>query len=314
VTDISVAPASAAPDPVPADPAYTFQVPLTRRHLVKAELLKVWTTSTWWVLSVLTVLGLAITLLYLSIYVDTVVSVAQGTGEVPVFGQTPETVLVSAAADIYTGGQYIGLLIIMILGVLIVTNEFHHQTATTTFLATPKRTRVVLAKICAIGVMGAILWAVTTVVDLIVGGSLLTADGYGLVLGHWEVDRAILVNLLAYVLWGILGVGLGLMIRSQTAAIVTSTIIYVAGSAVAQALFVLLVATLRADWAIQLQVFLPSVASQIMVSTSTDTFQTAGPDALINYPPWWAGALILIGWGSISAIIGNMVNQSRDIT
>ena len=103
------------------------------------------------------------------------------------------------------------------------------------------------------------------------------------------------------------------MIRSQTAAIVTSTIIYVAGSAVAQALFVLLVATLRADWAIQLQVFLPSVASLIMVSTSTDTFQTAGPDSLINYPPWWAGALILIGWGSISAIIGNMVNQSRDI-
>ena len=59
-------------------------------------------------------------------------------------------VLSREAASLYTSGQYVGLLVILILGILIATNEFSQQTATATFLATPKRERVVLSKIGAV--------------------------------------------------------------------------------------------------------------------------------------------------------------------
>ena len=48
----------------------------------------------------------------------------------------------------------------VILGALIVTNEFYHQTATTTFLTTPHRTAVILAQARrgAVGIAG-VFWA-----------------------------------------------------------------------------------------------------------------------------------------------------------
>src|SRR5687767_3209861 len=39
-------------------------------------------------------------------------------------------VLIQGAAQIYTSGQYFTLLGILILGILLITNEFFHQTAT----------------------------------------------------------------------------------------------------------------------------------------------------------------------------------------
>ena len=53
-------------------------------------------------------------------------------------------VLASAAANIFTSGQLLNLMFIVVLGALMVTNEFFHQTATATFLTTPHRTRVIV--------------------------------------------------------------------------------------------------------------------------------------------------------------------------
>ena len=41
---------------------------------------------------------------------------------------------VNVATNLYTSGQFFGVLIVMLLGAIMVTNEFFHQTATTTFL------------------------------------------------------------------------------------------------------------------------------------------------------------------------------------
>ena len=42
-------------------------------------------------------------------------------------------------AEIFTSGQFLGLMLVIIVGVLVVTNEYTHQTATATFLTTPRR-------------------------------------------------------------------------------------------------------------------------------------------------------------------------------
>ena len=82
---------------------------------------------------------------------------------------------VNVAANLYTSGQFLGVLLVMLLGAIMVTNEFFHLTATTTFLVTPHRERVVLAKLAAAVLLGLVFWLVTTVLNLIVVPFVLNA-------------------------------------------------------------------------------------------------------------------------------------------
>ena len=78
-------------------------------------------------------------------------------------------IIADAGASVYTSGQFLGLLLVAILGALVVTNEFQHQTATTTFLTTPQRVRVVVAKLVAAVLLAAGLWLVATAVSIGIG-------------------------------------------------------------------------------------------------------------------------------------------------
>ena len=123
----------------------------------------------------------------------------------------------------------------MLLGTSMVTNEFHHQTATTTFLTTPHRDRghrsrkLVAAVLLGVGVLAGhharSTWPSAR--------SSSPSRAIGPQLGDWPVQRAILFNLLAYVLWAILGVGIGVLIRSQLGATITGAVLYLVGTSVA---------------------------------------------------------------------------------
>ncbi len=59
-------PPTAAPIQPPAPPVQPgppFRLPAGRRRTVVAELLKIWTTNTWWVLSICYAVGLGLTIL-----------------------------------------------------------------------------------------------------------------------------------------------------------------------------------------------------------------------------------------------------------
>src|SRR5690606_4978094 len=70
------------------------------------------------------------------------------------------------AANLYTAGQFFGLMFSFLLGTLLMTNEFQHQTASVTFLATPDRTRVVIAKLITAVMVGMGFWVLATTVDI----------------------------------------------------------------------------------------------------------------------------------------------------
>ncbi len=102
-------------------------------NLVRSELLKIRTTSTWWWLALGAFLSIALAFAFNAWYAVTVLG-----GDGAEFGASPEQSTPAAqAANIYTSGQYLGLMFVMLIGILMVTNEFFHQTATTTFLTTP---------------------------------------------------------------------------------------------------------------------------------------------------------------------------------
>jgi ABC-type transport system involved in multi-copper enzyme maturation permease subunit len=294
-------------------------------RLIRAELLKIRTTNTWWIFLICaflaTAAALAIWLLVANDAIETARS-AVGEGFVPSEDAPPGLVeeerrqwelqhdikrtLVSSATQIYTSGQFFGLMFAMLLGALLMTNEFYHQTATATFLTTPRRTAVIVGKLVTAMLAAAFFWVFSTALSLAAGAIFYSAKGYGSQLGEWPVTRAILLNALAYGLWGVLGVALGVLIRSQIGAVVTGTVAYVIGTFLLSNIVVpILVFGLNQQWALDAAIAWPGIASVVMVSTEPP---------FAGMPPWWAGALVLVGYGLAFGAVGTMITRRRDVS
>jgi hypothetical protein len=217
-------------------------------RLIRAELFKLRTINIWWLFGLATLISTTVTLvincvnayallkpldryLYLHSHDHVVADIppeflARMQAEWAL-GHDP----VTQAATVFTSGQLIGVLLTCLLGIVLITSEYYHQTATTTFLLTPRRTAVVVSKLATAVLMAGLAWLVSTVVSVLAGAIYLHTQGFGSQLGHWVVIRALLLNLTAYANWAVFGVGLGALIRSQLGATVTATVLYLAGAA-----------------------------------------------------------------------------------
>lgn len=275
-------------------------------RLVSAELRKVLTTSTWWIFGVIMLPLWAAAVAYNWGSIASVRNVDLSQGNIPADQAEQIRVAgeaVNVATTLYTSGQFLGVLLVMLLGAILVTNEFFHQTATTTFLVTPVRERVVLAKLAAAVLVGLAFWLVTTALNLVVVPLIMHQLDLGNLLGTGAVWRAIGLNALAFAVWAVLGVGLGVLIRSQLAATLILSIVYLIGSSGAALVFFLL-SRFVAAWFSKLQVIVPTAASQLMI---------AGTD-LPGNPPRWVGAVVLIGYAVVAGGIGTAIMRRRDIS
>jgi ABC-2 type transport system permease protein len=265
--------------------------------LVRAELFKIRTTSLWWIMAIVLAPLYAASVL-VNWLTANLADTAPDNEQVRAALQP-----INVATSLYTSGQYFGILIVVLLSAMVVTNEFFHLTATTTFLVTPRRESVVLAKFGASIVVGLVVWALTTALNLIFAPLMLSNLGLGVQLGEPAVWRAIALNALAYVLWAILGVGAGVLIRSQIAATLVLAITYTVGAQAVGIIFVLL-SDHVAKWIEKLQVIVPTTASELMVSGTE----------LPGNPPRWVGAAVLIGYAVVGGVVGTMITKSRDIS
>jgi ABC-2 type transport system permease protein len=122
-------------------------------------------------------------------------------------------------------------------------------------------------------------------------------------LGNDAAWRAIGLNLLAYLLWAVFGVGIGVLIRSQIGATVTGILLYLGGSI--GAIFVIAILAERwGDWINNLQLLVPSLASSLMVTGAE----------IPGNPPRWAGAAVLIGYAVVTGVAGSLLIRRRDIS
>ncbi|MEO3778105.1 ABC transporter permease [Micromonospora sp. B11E3] len=274
-------------------------------NLVRSELLKIRTTSTWWVFGLITLPLWGLTLLINWLQTETLTS---GIGAGDVTAEQADQLQAAASADslaanLYTNGQFFGLLIVMLLGIIVVTSEFFHQTVTTTFLTAPHRTAVMLAKLVAAAVLAILFWLVTTALNLVFGALILAGVDFAPQLGSGAVWRAIGLNALAYLLWSVLGVGIGVLIRSQIGATVTGILLYLGGS-IGAAIAIGILATRFGDWINNLQLLVPSLASGLMVTGAE----------IPGNPPRWAGAAVLIGYAVVTGVVGTLAIRRRDIS
>jgi len=98
--------------------------------------------------------------------------------------------------------------------------------------------------------------------------------------------------------WTMVGLGIGTMIRNQIAAIMVA----VAFTFLVEPLVAL---GLHAGNLDEVGKFLPSSASSAMTSPSAPY-----GDLL----PWWGGALVLLGYAVVFAVIGVVLTVRRDVT
>ena len=211
-------------------------------RLVRAEVMKIRTTRAWWLfacgfaaLTALAALGSwashHVQLYPPSDLTNEADALAQAAAD-----RTPAGAA-AVAASMMTSGQGLLVLVTLLLGVHVVTSEYAARTVTSTLLVTPRRELVIGAKLVTAAAFGTGFWAIATVADGVVTPVFLAVQHLpGSALGSSDVLRAVVMGLLAYVLWALFGVGLGAVLRNQVVAAVAAIAIYAGGFAVVERL------------------------------------------------------------------------------
>jgi ABC-type transport system involved in multi-copper enzyme maturation permease subunit len=127
-------------------------------------------------------------------------------------------------------GTHLAIVFMFTLGALLSTNEFRHGTANSTFVVTPKRERVIAAKLVvglAVGIVGALLYIA---VNAGLGLSILSSRGVP-VDSNEAVNTYIGVGV-GLVLGCLFGVALGALLRNQILTVVIGMVLFLlAGTA-----------------------------------------------------------------------------------
>ena len=112
------------------------------------------------------------------------------------------------------------MLFAAVLGAIVASGEFRHASATLTYQATPRRERVLLAKVIVSAAAGAIFGLVAGVIATGVGLAFASGDGTPVALSTAMLLRHIAGAICGAAALGALGAGLGSLVRSQLATVI----------------------------------------------------------------------------------------------
>lgn len=247
--------------------------------LIRAELLKLRTTR----MLYLNALG---ALAFVPLSVANSITSAGDPGAGPALTTSP------GLRNVISAGSS-GSLVILMLGVLIMAGEFRHNTATSTFLITPHRSQVVRAKMIAASIVGVVLALAASALTLAIALPWLASKDIDVDLLSGDVGLVLLGGIAATALFAVVGVGIGSMVRNQTAA--------VAGAAV----WVLVVEGLLVSFKPEVGRWLPGGAASALSGVAT---------ANGGLLPLWGAALLLTAYGLAFAAAGTQFVLNRDVT
>jgi ABC-2 type transport system permease protein len=127
---------------------------------------------------------------------------------------TPEQLMV------FGRGEFLGALFAALLGAMSITSEVRHGTIRPTFLATPRRGRVVAAKVLASTLVGAGFGLAASALAAGVGTAVLRGRGIEVELDGGDYALLLAGGTAAAALWAAIGVGLGALVRDQVPTLV----------------------------------------------------------------------------------------------
>jgi ABC-2 type transport system permease protein len=117
-------------------------------------------------------------------------------------------------------GEVLGALFAALLGAMSITGEIRHGTIRPTFLVTPRRARVLAAKVWVSVLIGAGFGLAAGAVAAGVGTAALRARGIDVELDAGDYALLVAGGAAATALWAAIGVGVGAVIRNQVPTLV----------------------------------------------------------------------------------------------
>jgi ABC-2 type transport system permease protein len=190
--------------------------------------------------------------------------------------------------------------IVLVFGILGMTNEYRHGTITYTYLATPRRARVMVAKLVVYGATGALAMLVALLIGQLIGVVGLPVRGvsYQMPDGAMLADYARQIGVAGLVTC--FGVALGAFLRAQ--------VVTVAGALI----WALLVEPLIVAFKPGVGTWLPfNVFGQVTSSSIAADAGNAAATTGLSRPEAFLVSVVYIAVVSVAAVV---VSMSRDVT
>lgn len=254
--------------------------PVHRARPVSAELLKLTSTRMW-----LAMLGLMLVLITVNVAV-TVFAPTQP-------GERIARLSTEAGMRNLFGFAGTGYLFVILVGTLGMTQEVRHQTLSSTLLAEPRRNRVMLAKMVAYAIVGAVFGVIGVVWTYGLALALLPLKDHAPIPSDslWQIAGG---AVLGCAVSAVLGVAVGALVRNQIAAIVG----------------VLAWVMLLEALVVQL---LPDYGKWLPRGALNGILQTTGLNDA-QYLPVWQATLLLLAYAAVFALAAAATTQRRDVT
>ena len=248
------------------------------KNLIRAELLKLRTTRAFY--------GNALaTLAFVPLFVAIAILTAgrDGGGVALDTGEGLRNVLAASST---------GTLMVLVIGIIVMAGEFRYNTATSTFLVTPDRKKVVGAKLVASALVGTGLAVVASVLTLAIAVPWLASKDVTVDIFTADVGLVLLAAIAATGLYALIGTGVGSLIRNQTVAVVGALV------------WVMLAETALVGLLPEVGRWLPGVATDALTGVARP-----GTELL----PAWGAALVLGAYGLAFAAAGVRFVMRRDV-
>lgn len=263
------------------------------RNSLRYEYVRLFTLrSTWWIIAVSSTLAVVMALAF-SAFINDVTppggsAIANGEAIVVSITRSPFTPMAAG-----------------LLGIFAVGHEFRYQTIITTLLVVPIRTRVLVAKALTLMAVSVGMAVLTLGVGLLTCVLTISTASAGLQL--WSVWRALLGFIALVVGWGLIGLAITSLVRSQTAAIV----VLIGFATVVEPLFKSILTMSNVEVLTQIAKYLPFTAASAMVATGGGPLSASIGETSSALDPW-AGAAVFAAFTSLVLFmaIRNFKNRS----